>query len=339
MSKVWLMDNMGPYYFLSYKFPLLYGPLVLLFTRNILKQRQSHAVKDILHFIPFLFAAVFTILSHYYFLPGWVEFLFDGISGTCLQLISLLIYHYLAMSEWGQYYAHATHDISGTLLLRMQWLRQFVLASAMVCILISLLLYFMYQYHPTLHFLRWGFSLLSIFIYWISYVAINKPVLFSAAINEDWRPNFASVVTIPKLVVHKPMEKYANTGLKAEEASRILKSLEEAIEQQKVFLEPGITIDKLAELLNTNRHFVSQVLNGRVGKSFYDYINHYRVNEAKRLLLDEKYSNQKIASIAYDAGFNSLSAFNDVFKKITGVSPSVFKKNTIQQQVPREQRG
>ncbi len=335
MSKVWLIDNLGTCYFLSYKLPLLYGPLVFLFARNILKHRQSHSIKDILHFAPFLFAAVITILSNFSFLPGWIQFLFYGASGTVIQVISLLVYHYSAMTEWRQHYAHMKDDLSSTRLLRMQWLRQFIILSAIVCIVISLLLHFMYQYHPTLHFLRWGFILLSIFIYWISYAAINKPVLFSAAINNDWQQKTAP---IPKLVVHKPVEKYANTGLKAEEASRIVNALEELMQQQKTFLEPGITIDKLADLVNTNRHCLSQVLNERIGKSFYDFINQYRVNGAKKLLLDEKYSNQKIASIAYDAGFNSLSAFNEVFKKITGVTPSQFRKGTLQQ-VSREQRG
>ena len=137
--------------------------------------------------------------------------------------------------------------------------------------------------------------------------------------------------------MHKKAEKYANTGLKDEDAERILNSLEQLMQDQKPFLDPETTIDKLAGLVNTNRHTLSQVLNERAAKSFYDYINQYRVNEAKRLLLDESYSNQKIASIAYDAGFNSLSAFNDVFKKMTGTTPSQFKKST--QQEPRQQRG
>ena len=102
----------------------------------------------------------------------------------------------------------------------------------------------------------------------------------------------------PKLVIHKRAEKYANTGLKEDEASRILTELEQLMQQQKIFLDPEITIDKLATMINSNRHFVSQVMNERAGQSFYDYINQYRVNEAKRLLLDPEYSNQKIASIA-----------------------------------------
>jgi AraC-like DNA-binding protein len=68
------------------------------------------------------------------------------------------------------------------------------------------------------------------------------------------------------------------------------------------------------------------VLNDTIGLSFYEYVNCYRVSEAKALLSDASRKDHKIASIAYDAGFNSLSSFNDVFKKMTGQTPSQYRK-------------
>lgn len=338
ISKVWLMENLHVYYSISSKLPLLYGPLVYLFTRDILRQHRSHAVSDALHFLPFLFIAGVIFLTDNYFFSGWIQFLFYSTSGTILQTGSLLVYHYLALAEWQRHFERVKDYFSNVGQLRMQWLKKFIIASFFVCTAISLLIYFMYQYHPGLHFLRWGFVLLSIFIYWISYEAINKPVLFSASVKDEWRQKTVPVVAIPpKLIIHKRGEKYANTGLKEDEACRILTELEKLMQEQKAFLDPEITIEKLAALANSNRHLVSQVLNERAGQSFYDYINQYRVNEAKRLLLDPTYSNQKIASIAYDAGFNSLSAFNDMFKKIAGTTPSQFRKD--EQQVSRQQRG
>jgi len=338
ISKGWLMENLQVYYSISSKLPLLYGPLVYLFARNILKQRRSQHILDVLHFLPFVFIAGTIFLAERYFFSGWIQFLFYGTSGTTIQITSLIVYHYLALAEWQQHFERMKDYFSSTGQLRMQWLRKFIIISFCVCTAISLLIYFMYQYHPTLHYLRWGFVLLSIFIYWISYEALNKPLLFSAALKDDWQQKPVPVVPIqPKLIIHKRTEKYANTGLKEEEANRILTGLEQIMQEQKAFLDPEITIEKLAAMANTNRHFVSQVLNERMGQSFYDYVNQYRVSEAKRLLLDPGYSNQKIASIAYDAGFNSLSAFNDVFKKFTGTTPSQFKKDG--QEVSRQQRG
>jgi len=337
MNKIWLMDNMQIYYALSSKLPLLYGPLVYLFTKNILRKREATPGRDSLHFIPFALVTMFILSPGNYYSPGWIQFLFYGGSGTIIQIISLLVYHYFALAEWQQHFEKMSDSLSNTGQIRMQWLRKFIVASFLVCALVSLLLFLMHEYYPTLNYLRWGFVLLSLFIYWISYEAINKPALLVGTIKDNWQVKPVPVLSIPHLVIHKKAGKYASTGLKEKEASRILTKLEQLMQEQKIYLSPEITIEKLAELAETNRHCVSQVLNERAGHSFYDYINQHRVNEAKRLLMDPEYSNLKIASIAYDAGFNSLSAFNDVFKKVTGTTPSRFKKD--EQTVSNQQRG
>jgi AraC-like DNA-binding protein len=277
------------------------------------------------------------LLPGNYYPPGWIQFLFYGGSGAVIQIISLLVYHYFALDEWQQHFERLRGSFSNTGQIRIQWLRRFIVTSFLVCTIVALLLYFIYEYYPTLNYLRWGFVLLSLFIYWISYEAISQPALLVGTIKDNWQEKPVPVLSIPNLVVHKKAGKYASTGLKEQEASRILTKLEQLMREQKIFLNPEIKIEKLAELAGTNRHCVSQVLNERAGHNFYDYINQHRVNEAKRLLMDPEYSNQKIASIAYDAGFNSLSAFNEVFKKVTGMTPSRFKKD--EQPASNQQRG
>jgi AraC-like DNA-binding protein len=113
------------------------------------------------------------------------------------------------------------------------------------------------------------------------------------------------------------------------EISLILSSLQKLMLEQKPYLNAGLTINELATLVKCNRHHLSQVLNESIQRSFYDYINQFRVDEARQMLLDPAKEGHKIASIAYDCGFNSLSTFNDVFKKITGLTPSQFKKDEL----------
>jgi AraC-like DNA-binding protein len=136
---------------------------------------------------------------------------------------------------------------------------------------------------------------------------------------------------IPKLVAYRPAKKYSNSGLSEEEIRLIIVKLEHVMENQKFYLDPEITMDELADTINCSRHHLSQVLNAGLQKSFYDYINGYRVEEAKILLSDIAKANYKVSSIAYDAGFNSLSAFNEVFKKLTGVTPSQYRKQPAEQ--------
>ena len=108
------------------------------------------------------------------------------------------------------------------------------------------------------------------------------------------------------------------------------------MQHDKLYLEPELTIDALAATIVCSRHHLSQALNEKLGKSFYDCVNHYRVEEAKLLLADDGRAAHKITSIAYDAGFNSISTFNDVFKKNTGVTPSQYRKNVCLKNMSRQ---
>ncbi len=137
------------------------------------------------------------------------------------------------------------------------------------------------------------------------------------------------VGNFPRLLVHRPARKYANSNLGMEHQQRIVQSVENQMKQKKVFLDPEITIDRLAELVGCSRHHLSQVLNESMKQSFYEYINYWRVEEAKSLLTDPRQQALKIASIAFDSGFNSISAFNEVFKKFSGQTPSQYKKQTV----------
>jgi AraC-like DNA-binding protein len=73
---------------------------------------------------------------------------------------------------------------------------------------------------------------------------------------------------------------------------------------------------------------VSQLLNTKLNRKFFDFINQYRINEAKRILSGPEGKVKNIMQIAYDVGFNSKSSFNTAFKKFAGTSPSKFKKST-----------
>jgi AraC-like DNA-binding protein len=140
-----------------------------------------------------------------------------------------------------------------------------------------------------------------------------------------------------RLIVHRPAKKYANSKMTVEERAAILDAVQRVMDQRKPFLNPELNIDELASLVNCSRHRLSQALNETLDQSFYDFVNHHRVEQAMQLLTDESREAHKISSIAYDAGFNSLSTFNDVFKKVTGLTPSQYKKGA--RPVSKQERG
>ena len=98
------------------------------------------------------------------------------------------------------------------------------------------------------------------------------------------------------------------------------------MEEEKLFLDSSLTIHSLAQHLNSNNKYVSQLINNDFKKNFVLFVNEYRIREAKKLLLDEANNNITIESIGYDVGFKSKSAFNATFKKITNQTPSEFRK-------------
>lgn len=327
MSKGWLMQNWDVMYSMSYQLPFLYGPLAFLFVRQITTRKKFNSI-DLLHFVPFLMPTTLIFLrEHSQFAEQMLYTLFGRDKRVVMQLLSLGVYHWFAYKLWQQHSQSLKKYFSSIEQLQLNWLRKFILLSFSICAVIAITIYFMHVFYPVLHWMRTGFLALTAFIYWVSYAALTQPDIFSV-IHGKAKDEPAIITDLkPKLQVHRPAKKYSNSSLPEEEAARIAASLEEMMSTERPYLDPEFTIDKLAKLISTNRHHLSQVLNQKLGLSFYDYVNTYRVNEAKVLLADPARADHKIAAIAYDAGFNSLSAFNDVFKKTTGQTPSQYRKN------------
>ncbi len=94
----------------------------------------------------------------------------------------------------------------------------------------------------------------------------------------------------------------------------------------KLYLEPDLSLSKLSKLLGRSTQQVSLVVNECAKRNFNDYINFYRIQDSKKLLLSAENEKYTIASIAFDVGFSSLSSFNGAFKKFEGTTPSAFRK-------------
>ncbi len=323
-DKVWLVNNLQLGYAYSYQLPYLYGPLAWLFAASIFKNKIPRRLV-MLHLLPF---AIAIILETFFQLSDNAVILFylcRGWGPTSVQVISIVVYHLLALRAWKRYNDSLT-AFSADHRIRMRWVRYFIFVSLAVCPCISLLIGFIYMTYPAWFALRWGFVLLVGFIYWISYSAMNQPQLFVPFINREFQPS-SNKPGIPPLVVRKSPVKYSSSTLTASEAGRIEQTLLQLMEVEKIYTDTELNIDRLAAVLHTNRHLLSQVLNQRLNQSFYDFVNGYRIAEARKLLCDVKFAHIKISSIAYDAGFNSLSAFNDVFRKHTGTTPSAYRRS------------
>ena len=112
---------------------------------------------------------------------------------------------------------------------------------------------------------------------------------------------------------------------------QILEKLTLIMEQEQLFLDPQLRLEKVVELTNLPQKTISSVLNQTLHKTFNEFVNEYRVNEVKAGLLDPAKSHLTITGIAFECGFNSQATFQRTFKELTGESPSAFRKRKLQE--------
>lgn len=121
-------------------------------------------------------------------------------------------------------------------------------------------------------------------------------------------------------------DRYANSSLDPEEAQALSARFLRVITDERRYLDRTLRLPGLADELGVRPHHLSQAINQVLGRSFLDVVNEYRVEEAKRLLTSEETRTFTILAVAMDAGFNSKSAFNLVFKSRTGMTPSEYQR-------------
>lgn len=126
--------------------------------------------------------------------------------------------------------------------------------------------------------------------------------------------------------VFSHIRKYEKSSLTEEMQQKILEKLKKVMEEEKPYLDYLFSLPLLARSIGVSPHHLSQVLNERLKHNFFSYTATYRIEEAKRILSIPANENLMIEEIAEMVGYNSKSAFNKAFKKLTGKTPSQFKE-------------
>lgn len=108
-----------------------------------------------------------------------------------------------------------------------------------------------------------------------------------------------------------------------------IKYLTDFMENEKPYLVPALTLEKLAGQLKMQPRMLSHLINRHFSCNFFEFINSYRVDESKRLLADPASEGKNMLDIMYDVGFNSKATFNTLFKKKVGMTPTEFRKQAL----------
>ena len=118
--------------------------------------------------------------------------------------------------------------------------------------------------------------------------------------------------------------RYGQSKIDSLNVEEIIQRLETLMKEEKAFSDEDLSLPSLSEELGISVHQLSQILNERLGKNFHQYINEHRIEEAKRMILDEP--ERTVLSVAYAVGFNSKSAFSKAFRTFTGITAQEYRK-------------
>jgi AraC-like DNA-binding protein len=305
---------------------LLHGPFLYFYISSLVVNPNKFRPKDLLHFIPFLLFNLYLIIVSY--LPMVSERISlshvssEHESPLLFQLFLMLVvlsgpvYFVFSIRLFKNLDIQIFNNFSSAENINPDWLRKLVYIFGSVWTLLMIVA----TIHHVFHLFSWifctdGISLsLSIFIILIGYYGLKQKELFSFPEKESF------------ILEQKP-EKYSGSRLKESEARLYLEKLNRFMEEEKPYLSPDLNLPQLAKEVDIPSHYLSQVINENIGLNFFDFINRQRVEDVKSKISDPRYNNFSILGIAFESGFNSKSAFNRVFKNITGLTPSEYKKS------------
>lgn len=154
-------------------------------------------------------------------------------------------------------------------------------------------------------------------IYWLGHIGIYK-----YGIIKD-RKNIRQFQEKNNLYNYNDTAFNNNASLQTTEH---IVALENLFTHDKIYLDSSLSLESMAKRLNLSPSYLSRIIHAELNMSFPDYLNSFRIEEAKNYLRNPEFSNYTIVAIGLEAGFNSKSSFYDVFKRTTGQTPSAFQK-------------
>ena len=296
--------NVRTFFFFIPTFPLI-GPLLLLYIKSVSTKDFKFQTKHLLHLLPFVFFLVIDLLNRGNFplSPENRTQYLTYCAEITIILLQFLIYVLLSFSFALKLIKQnipgkiSKENMDPLYVRNIVFIISFIwIIYAMYCIQTWFRFYF-----PTMVIEAVYYSLLS---YMILYSELRGQKITSA---------------------NNYMARYKSTALSPEDALRFKAMILEYVRKNESYKDHNITLGKFSKNLSLTPHVVSQVINEQLECNFNDFINQYRVEEAKKMLGDAGMNNLTVASIAYDCGFNTLSAFNTAFKKFTRLTPSQFR--------------
>jgi AraC-like DNA-binding protein len=306
-------------------FILALAPALYLGVGHFVKASKRFRPQQLWHFLILLLFIIYRI-PFLFSAPAikWAEVEGGGQPlGTTDQLIDwltigqVMVYVLLSFVKLYRHRRQIHNIVSDTAAARLDWLLYFLWGIGLLALVWLMELRLL----PFEHNKQWNnfFYLLAIYI--VSYYALRQGEVYPVTESEAQAVDgLLAAESLPPILKKTLLSEEVLVELKA----RLLTKMTE----DKPYLDPDLNLAKLAAQMQLSLHELSELINKGFGENFAQLVNRYRVAESQRLLLAKKHENLNMLGIAFEAGFNSKTAFNTAFKKHTGVSPTQF----VQQQ-------
>ena len=303
---------------------LLQGIFIYLYASRLVSKQSQFNKKKLLHLLPFVAFNVYLIIASFFpeyaneirvenaHMNGHPPLLF--LLFLIVTLLSGPFYFLLTLKLFRKHDINIFNNFSSTENVNLDWLRKLVVVFGIIwtALIIITFIHHVFNFFSMVFCTDSLFLALSVFVILIGYFGLQQKLVFGNEFEKT------PILTEEKV-------KYSGSTLKEDEAAQYSTQLEEYLRLEKPYLDPELTLTQLAERINISAHHLSQIINEQFQLNFFEYINQFRVEEVKSRISNPKYESYSLLGIAMDAGFNSKSAFNRVFKKITHQTPSQFK--------------
>ncbi|MDO9261812.1 MAG: helix-turn-helix domain-containing protein [Flavobacteriaceae bacterium] len=308
---------------------MLHGPFLYMYITALTTKKYNLSKSDLLHFVPpagFIVYLLFSFMFPQYSdrinmnhvsndieppLPFVIFLILTALSGPVYFVLSVNLFRKLDINIFNNF--SYSEDID------LDWLRKLVYIFGIVwsALMIIAIIHHVFKLYSMVFCTDGLFLSLSIFILLIGYFGLRQKEIFNNL--NDERGDFIKDTPI----------KYVGLTLKEADIDYYIKKIKHHMINEKPYLISNLTLPQLAANLEIPSHHLSKVINENFENNFFDFINQYRIEEVKTKLADPKFKNFSLLGIALDSGFNSKSAFNRVFKKMTGLTPSKYKEMTL----------
>lgn len=301
--------------------PVSYGPLVYLYCRNSILNKPL-AVSDLVHALPMLSFYLFNLDTLIFsseafraWITGSANVNWRVYLSEYLMFAVAFVYTVMTISLLKRYQMQAKNTLSNFNPTVFKWLWTLVIAILTIWIAKAIMSFtsgFSYLYVVVV----FSDVLLVMFIYLIALAQWRNPNLFTIEhlSKESSSPDN-----------HDSNSKPESSGLLAPDTrANLFEAVKQQVEQHSLYRDSDLTLSRLAQETGLGVHHLSEVLNQHEGKNFYQFINTYRVDDVCKRLQEDP--SLKVLDIALDAGFSSKSTFNSIFKKITGTTPTQYRK-------------